>query len=148
MMSEAWKVLKPPSPLWDPNLTYKAIGKIDGAAGEWDDVFMVSSINTHVSVLRMRVSRGYMTWLESGSMSEVQQETKLGKSGITLPMVNQMLKDWDGDEMQREIIYLERSVWWDMFVPGERVEALRTLWMVLSWLSREVGGGKLPWAVE
>jgi hypothetical protein len=147
-MCSAWKLLKPPSSLWDPNLTYKAIGKIDGIDGEWDDVFMVSCINTHVSLLKMRVSNGYMSWLETGKVSEVQQEKKWGRSGITLPTVQQEGKDWNGDEMSREVLYLERSVWWDMFEPKERVEALRALWMVLSWLSREVGGGKLPWSVE
>jgi hypothetical protein len=147
-MCSAWKLLKPPSSLWDPNLTYKAIGKIDGMDGEWDDVFMVSSINTHVSLLRMRVSKGYMSWLETGTVSEVQQEKKWGRSGITLPTIKPEVRDWDGDEMSREVLYLERSVWWDMFEPKERVEALRAVWMVLSWLNREVGGGKLPWSVE
>lgn len=146
LLSEAWKTVKPPSAIWDPNTTYRAIGKSDGPDGEWDDIFMLSSVNSHVCLLRMRVSKGYLGWLETGEMGEMQSERKVGRSGITLPVEES--KDWEGDVMRREVLYVERSEWWDFFEPQERVEALTGLWRVLSWLNREVGGGKLPWAVE
>lgn len=34
--AEMWKLLKPGNPLWDPKVTYEAIGKVKGS--EWDDV--------------------------------------------------------------------------------------------------------------
>ena len=145
---EAWRSLKPPSALWDPNVTYSAIGKVDGKDGDWDDVFMVSCVNTHVCILKMRVSRGYCDWLETGRMSEARKEKKLGRSGIVLPMKEEKGMDWEGQEMRREVLYLERTGWWDLFSREERVEALGAIWRVLSWVCREMGGGKLPWEVE
>lgn len=147
-MCNGWKALRPPSALWDPNLTYRAIGKIDGVDGEWDDVFMMSCVNTHVSLLRMRVSKGYINWLESGTMSEVSTTRKWGRSGIVLPAMEREARDWDGEIMQREVLYIQRSVWWDLFEPEQRVEALRAMWMCLSWIGREVERGRTPMGFE
>jgi hypothetical protein len=149
ILAESWKILRAPSPLWDPNMMYEAIGRPE-SNGEWDYVYMLSSINTHVCLLKMTVSRAYLDWLESGSAAKGEQakERPVGRSGISLPVKEE--RDWEGELLRGEILYVERSAWWNLFVPGERVEALRALWRVLSWLSREVGsgGGKVFGNVE
>jgi hypothetical protein len=167
-LAEAWKIIRAPSALWDPNTTYQAIGRPDSHDGEWDNIFMLSSVNTHVCLLKMKVSREYLGWLEGGVQSgtEVEgedvdvvvkekgngqakaKEKRVGRSGISLPVKEE--RDWDGEIMRGEILYIERSAWWDLFVPAERVEALKVLWQVLSWLCREVGsgGGKVFGSVE
>lgn len=149
MLAESWKILRGPSALWDPNMTYEAIGRAE-KDGDWDDLFMFSSVNTHVCLLKMRVSRGYLDWLERGSTmnGERAKERTVGRSGIALPAKEE--RDWEGEVLRGEVLYVERSAWWDFFVPEERVEALRSLWGCLSWLSREVGsgGGKVFGSVE
>jgi hypothetical protein len=147
LFAEAWKHLRPPSSLWDPSIKYQAIGRPDHYGdGEWDNIFMLSSVNTHVCLVKMTVSKAYLKWLESGtgvgdvSGTEVQaKERKLGRSGISLPGKEE--RDWEGVVVRDDVLYVERSCWWDLFVPGERVEALRALWTVLSWLNRDRGGG-------
>ncbi|KAF2835199.1 hypothetical protein M501DRAFT_1034801 [Patellaria atrata CBS 101060] len=42
---ELWKAMKPSSGYWDPRVTYQAIGKNE--ASEFDDVFLISSLNHH-----------------------------------------------------------------------------------------------------
>ena len=147
---------------------YQAIGRPDSHDVEWDNIFMLSSVNTHVCLLKMKVSREYLGWLEGGVESgpgvegedvDVDMKEKgngeakakertVGRSGISLPVKEEM--DWEGEMMRGEILYIERSAWWDLFVPAERVEALKVLWQVLSWLSREVGsgGGRVFGSVE
>lgn len=162
VLAESWKIIRVPSALWDPNTMYQAIGRPDGHDGEWDNVFMISSVNTHVCLLKMKVSREYLGWLEGGVDGEQMdvdvkengdgeakaKERRVGRSGISLPVEEE--RDWNGEIMRGEILYVERSAWWDLFVPAERVEALKVLWQVLSWLSREVGsgGGKVFGSVE
>lgn len=158
LFAEAWKHLRPPSSLWDPSIKYQAIGRPDHYGdGEWDNIFMLSSVNTHVCLVKMTVSKSYLKWLESGTsvegtgnteggVKEQPKEKKLGRSGISLPVKEE--KDWEGMLVRPDVLYVERSCWWNLFVPEERVEALRGLWTVLSWLNRDRGGGKVFGSVE
>jgi hypothetical protein len=47
--AEIWKTLRSSNPLWDPKVTYKAIGKNRGA--EWDDVGLCTTNLRGVNLL-------------------------------------------------------------------------------------------------
>ena len=93
-MMEDYRALKPGAPQWDERVRYRRIGRpgssktpdaVGGAGGEkadddddvggggggggvrgWDTVFVVSAVNCHFCVVRMRVHEAYLRWLESG----------------------------------------------------------------------------------
>jgi hypothetical protein len=77
-----------------------------------DKVFLVSSLNHHVSILKLRVHKAYLDHLETGSLP----------SSPDTP-------DWSSP-------ILQRSRWYDLLVPEERVELLRGLWAVAGYLTR------------
>ncbi|KAF1979642.1 hypothetical protein BU23DRAFT_548846 [Bimuria novae-zelandiae CBS 107.79] len=109
--AEVWKTLKPGAPLWDPKVIYEAIGKDSNVA--WDDIFMVSSLNHHISVLKLRVHPLYLQFLEEG----------------TLPPYPPPEPDWCAPKLQR-------TRWFDMFDVNDRNEAMRGLWGVIGYLMR------------
>jgi len=108
-----WLKLKPNTPVWDDKIIYKHIGQRD--TSEWDDIYMVSSVNHHVALLRMRVHPDYLAWVESGK--EVPQEEM--ENG-----------------MRRDVVYVQRSTWYDMFDVQSRRDFLIALWRVMCWLNR------------
>ncbi|ELR07245.1 hypothetical protein GMDG_08316 [Pseudogymnoascus destructans 20631-21] len=59
---DAYRQLRPPSTTWDRKARYQCIGRQPGA--EWDDVFLVSCLNHHVAISRLRVGRGVLVGLE------------------------------------------------------------------------------------
>lgn len=76
-----------------------------GANGWWDEVFLITSVHSHISVTRARVSSPYLRFLESGEWPD--PEHPFIKAG----------NDWAAIEVQR-------SRWWNLLVPEERVEAM------------------------
>lgn len=108
-----WQKLKPNTPLWDDKIIYKHIGKRD--TSEYDDIYMISSVNHHVALLKMRVHPDYLAWLEDGKA--VPQEE--GEDGL-----------------RRDVLYVQRSNWYDMFDVQSRREFLIALWRVMCWLNR------------
>lgn len=109
--AEAWAELRPGMGYWDPKVEYEAIGK--DKSSEWDDVFTVSSVNTHLSLLHLRVHPAYISWLETGA----------------LPSPLPADEDWC-----RPIV--RRSRWYDLFNAEDRVEATRGLWTLFGWQAR------------
>ncbi|KAK7711222.1 hypothetical protein SLS57_008137 [Botryosphaeria dothidea] len=61
--AEIWAELRPGSGYWDPKVEYEAIGR--DRSSEWDDVFTVSSVNTHLALLHLHVHPAYMSWIET-----------------------------------------------------------------------------------
>ncbi|KAF2273963.1 uncharacterized protein EI97DRAFT_460640 [Westerdykella ornata] len=118
--AEVWKVLKPGNPLWDPRIVYEAIGKETDS--DWDEVFMVSSLNHHISILKLRVHRLYLRFLEEGTLPEHKQDPS------DLP--------WFSPSLQR-------TKWFDLFKVEDRTEAMRGLWGIMHFLmqSREKTAG-------
>ncbi|KAH0536244.1 hypothetical protein FGG08_006866 [Glutinoglossum americanum] len=51
---------------WDKKVKYQAIGK--NKESGVDDIFLISSINHHISILHLRVSHSYLRFLESGAL--------------------------------------------------------------------------------
>lgn len=80
-------------------------------------VFLVSSINHHVSLLRLSVSDDYLAFIETG----------------TLPRPSRPLPhDWATPRLQQ-------TRWFDLFNPADRIESFRALWGIFGYQMRGRG---------
>ncbi|KAL1634483.1 hypothetical protein SLS58_010636 [Diplodia intermedia] len=109
--AEVWAELRPGVGYWDPKVEYEAIGK--DRSSEWDDVFSVSSVNTHMALLHLRVHPAYISCLETGELPS------------PLP----------ADENWCRPV-LRRTRWYDFFNTEDRIEATRGLWTLFGWMAR------------
>ncbi|KAF2200561.1 hypothetical protein GQ43DRAFT_441440 [Delitschia confertaspora ATCC 74209] len=107
---ETWKTLRPSNPLWDPRVTYEAIGK--DLNQEWDEVFMISSLNHHISILKLRVHPLYMQYLAEGVLPHAQPDNS-----------------WSSPTFHR-------TRWYDLFNVDDRTEAMRGIWGIMAYLMR------------
>ncbi|EKD15086.1 uncharacterized protein L3040_003713 [Drepanopeziza brunnea f. sp. 'multigermtubi'] len=57
-MYQTYRKMNPPSAMWDRNVRYEAIGKVQGTG--YDDIFLISALNHHVCVVRARVPEALM----------------------------------------------------------------------------------------
>ncbi|RMZ69488.1 system b [Pyrenophora seminiperda CCB06] len=114
--AENWKTLRPGNPLWDPKITFEAVGKDRSVA--WDNVFMVSSLNHHISLLKLCIHPAYLEYITEG---------KLPKDPPSEP-------DWCSPK-------LSRTRWFDLFNVDDRAEAMRGLWGIMSYLMRADDNG-------
>ncbi|PGH33276.1 hypothetical protein GX50_03887 [[Emmonsia] crescens] len=114
-ISQRWKVLQPGPSLWDRKMKYTQIGKDKNSP--LDDIFMVSSINHHFSIVHLRVHSTYLEWLTTGKGDFPDQS---GDSSGT---------PW-------HVLQLRRTRWFDLFNPSDRLEGLEGLWALFSWLMR------------
>uniref|UniRef100_A0A093V5M5 UvrABC system protein B n=1 Tax=Talaromyces marneffei PM1 TaxID=1077442 RepID=A0A093V5M5_TALMA len=71
--SEKWNIIGPGTSLWDKKMNYMQIGKPNNSP--YDDIYMLSSINHHVSILHLRVHRRYIDCLTSGVSDDKDQGT-------------------------------------------------------------------------
>ena len=110
-----YRRIRPPTSNWDKRSRYLAIGKQKGSG--FDDVFVVSSVFHHISLLRVRVPERLLGVLGG----ETQQMTE--GSSKTVP-------EWGGLEMWR-------SQWFDLFLVEDRLEALRLIWGMTAWTMRD-----------
>ena len=130
MMADRWKLIQPGSSLWDDQRVYMRIGKEQPQAGmsqteTFDNIFLVSSMNHHISILRMRVSDRYLAWLQGGGGGE----GIVSEEGLQAHAKSGVLEMW-------------RSKWYDLFIPEERVEAQKGFWCVMSWLTKHENRGE------
>lgn len=86
---------------------------------------MVSSLNHHISLLKLHVHPAYLDYLTYG---------KLPKSQPSDP-------DWCSPK-------LARTRWYDLFKVDDRIEAMKGLWGVMSYLLRAKDGGEEDVAME
>ncbi|KAG7108455.1 hypothetical protein HYQ44_020338 [Verticillium longisporum] len=105
-----YRMVRPPSASWDQKTRYEAIGKVRGAG--YDDIFVVSSLFHHVSILRVRVPDRLLEVL-GGAPDEYVG----GK------------RSWGGLEVRR-------SRWFDLFLVDQRIEAMEIVWGVMAWMMR------------
>ena len=113
-MYDNYRMVRPPSAAWDPKARYSAIGRASGT--DYDDIFIVSCLFHHVSVLRVRVPDRLLAVLE-GADDDVTART------------------WKKLE-------LRRSRWFDLFKIDERVAAMELVWSMMSYLMRGQVGSK------
>ena len=128
MMADRWKLIQPGSSLWDDQRVYMRIGKEQPQPGvspaeTFDNIFLVSSLNHHISVLRMRVSDRYLAWLQGGGGRE---ESASSEESFQAQANSGMLQLW-------------RTKWYDLFIPEERLEAQKGVWNVMGWLMKQEG---------
>jgi hypothetical protein len=72
----------------------------------------VSSLNHHISILKLTVHKAYLKYLSSGALPPATLDSKWCS-----PMV-------------------QRSQWYDLFSTEERLEAMRGIWGVMGYLAR------------
>ena len=109
---DAYRMVRPPSFNWDPKTRYLHIGRQRGV--DYDDVFVISSLFHHMSVLRVRVPDRLLQVLAGAP--------------------DQKGRDWGRLEVWR-------TAWFDFYVPEHRAEALKVVWGVMAYAMREIGDG-------
>ncbi|KAL9096506.1 MAG: hypothetical protein Q9165_001503 [Trypethelium subeluteriae] len=122
--AEAWKVVKPGLGHWDQKVEFGGIGRREPGS-PWDEitrvtdvdlftqVFLVSSMNRHVSILKLRVHASYIRYITNGEWPDVPPDDE----------------GWDAP-------LLQRSQWYDLFDQEQRAEAVRGIWGVLTYQMR------------
>lgn len=115
-MYDNYRMVRPPAATWDKKTKYEAIGRARGA--DYDDIFVVSALFHHISVVRVRVPDRLLAVLEGGS-DEGQEGGK---------------KSWGKLEVWR-------SEWFDFFKIEDRVRAMQLVWSMMAYLMREVSDG-------
>lgn len=115
-----------------------------GEDGGWDDVFVVSSLNHHVSILRLHVHDRYLAQLEAPVSTKSDAAIITQGAGVA---------DAQGHSGSHEnvgppsvlsphwsIPELRRSRWFDLLNPHDRCEVFRLLWSIMAYLNREYEG--------
>ncbi|KAJ5400358.1 hypothetical protein N7465_010847 [Penicillium sp. CMV-2018d] len=122
--SEKWKILQPGPSLWDKRMSYLQIGKVQESP--FDDIYMVSSINHHVSILHLRVHRRYLDMLTNGES--------------TFPTT-------EGEPWH--VLKLQRTRWFDLLDTNDRIEALKGVWQLFHHQLRQTRReGDVPVPIE
>ncbi|KAK4653191.1 hypothetical protein QC762_505930 [Podospora pseudocomata] len=114
---DAYRRVQPPNSTWDKKAKYTAIGRVKAAG--YDDIFVISGLFHHISVVRVRVPNRLLEVLE-GDLNEIDKRG--GRS-------------WGKIEVRR-------SQWFDFFKVEERIEAVQLLWGLMAWLMREEETGQ------
>ncbi|KAK1753488.1 hypothetical protein QBC47DRAFT_386521 [Echria macrotheca] len=109
-MYDNYRMIRPPAASWDKKTVYTAIGRPAGA--EYDDIFVVSALFHHVSVLRVRVPDRLLAVLDG------QPDDDDGKG-----------RSWGRLEVRR-------SRWFDLFKGEERLQAMQLIWGMMAYLMR------------
>lgn len=102
-----YRKLLPPTPTWDRKARYLSIGRVPGAS--YDDIFLVSALNHHISIVRTRVPSKLLEVLDG----------------------SHEVGEWERVEMWR-------SRWFDVFLAKDRVEAMEVVWGMMGWLMRKI----------
>lgn len=111
-MYDNYRMVRPPSSSWDRKAQYEAIGRQQGA--DFDDIFVVSSLFHHISVLRVRVPNRLLKALEGASEKDPARRS-WGK-----------VQAW-------------RSPWFDLFDTEQRLEAMKLIWSMMAYQMRKEG---------
>ncbi|KAI1498435.1 hypothetical protein F5X99DRAFT_324851 [Biscogniauxia marginata] len=141
---DSYRTVRPPSSNWDRKVRYEAIGRVPGA--DYDDVFVISSLFHHLSVLRVRVPARLLEVLDGAPEEEGEEEeeeegdgsgsgTKTGDDKGGRRGRIKKGRSWGKLEVWR-------SRWFDLFQIEERLEAMRLLWGVMAWVMRKDDGGR------
>ncbi|KAI5466481.1 hypothetical protein BGZ63DRAFT_376301 [Mariannaea sp. PMI_226] len=105
-----YRMVRPPASTWDRKAQYEAIGKVQGA--DYDDIFVVSSLFHHISILRVRVPNRLLGALDGAPDPD---PTKRGWGKVDA---------W-------------RSEWYDLFQVDQRVEAMKLVWVMMAYQMRK-----------
>ncbi|KAJ5485370.1 hypothetical protein N7539_005358 [Penicillium diatomitis] len=111
--SEKWKILQPGPSLWDRRMRYMRIGKARESL--YDDIYMISAINHHISILHLRVHQRYLDILTNGTSN--------------IPADSDPDQPW-------HVLKLQRTRWYDLLNGPDRVEALQSVWTLFHYQLR------------
>jgi len=125
--AEVWKMMLPSVGYWDRRVSYSMLGKDKGSnfdevsqsargvlsISDREQVFLISSLYHHISVLKLRVHQSYLDYLTDG----------------ILPTCAPTDDSWSSPTVQR-------TRWFNLFVAEDRVEAARGIWGVMACLAR------------
>jgi hypothetical protein len=112
--SDKWKIIQPGPSLWDKRMRYIQIGR--DRECPFDDIYMLSSINHHLSILHLRIHRRYLDIITTG------------KSTVP-PTSNDESHPW-------HILKLRRTRWYDLFDAQDRVDVFRGIWTIFHVMLR------------
>ncbi|CAK7198691.1 hypothetical protein SEUCBS139899_001355 [Sporothrix eucalyptigena] len=104
-----YRMVRPPSSSWDKKTRYMALGMTAGA--DYDDIFVVSALFHHMSIVRVRVPTRLLQALD-------------GEEGASTA------EDWAG-------LDVVRSPWYDFFKVEDRLKAMQLSWAMMAFLMRE-----------
>ncbi|KAL4903697.1 hypothetical protein BDW74DRAFT_38321 [Aspergillus multicolor] len=111
--SDKWKIISPGPGLWDKRMRYIQIGR--DRECPYDDIYMLSSLNHHLSILHLRVHRRYIDIITTGRS--------------TVPPTSDPDHPW-------HILKLRRTRWYDLFDAKDRVDVFRGIWTIFHVLLR------------
>ncbi|KAI9797837.1 MAG: hypothetical protein M1835_006359 [Candelina submexicana] len=132
---QSHRTLSPGPGLWDKKVTYVQVGKNE--EDDFDDIFMVSSINHHISILRLRIHPLYLQYLETGT-APPSAHSQPSNDGDNAQFPNPQAAE-SQQEQPWYLLKLQRSKWYDLFSAEDRVEAMKGVWGVFTWLMRGKG---------
>ncbi|KZF21443.1 hypothetical protein L228DRAFT_262459 [Xylona heveae TC161] len=129
---ESWKLLRPGMPLWDPKVTYLHIGRDKN--DEFDNIYMISSLNHHISILRMRVHPLYLHYIRTGIPHPTSADYPFpaGSALSAAPSPGSP----SSASTPWYVLDLQRSKWYDLFSREDRIEAMRGIWGVMAYMMR------------
>lgn len=119
--AQRYKKLTPPTNDWDSNVEYMRIGKPKDA--DHEDIYLVSSVAHHISILHVRVPLQYLDFITNGPAST----TASGEKEAFIPADQPWFK-----------LDVQRSEWFDLLKPEGRAQAMRGVWGILRWMMRDV----------
>lgn len=115
------------TPRWNPLMKYDRTG---AEASDWDNIFIVEGVFHHVTIIKARVHRFFVNFLETGQLPDPATVVTSGEPHSD---------PW-------WVLRVQRTKWFDLLKADDRVELLRTVWSVSAYLVRdkssEVGGAR------
>ncbi|OAA73653.1 hypothetical protein ISF_00554 [Cordyceps fumosorosea ARSEF 2679] len=108
-----YRMVRPPARTWDAKAKYISIGKQAGA--NYDDIFLVSSLFHHISILRVRVPLRLLAVLDGA------------------PEPDPTRRDWG-------TVQAWRTPWYDCFDTKDRIKAMQLVWSVMAYQMRDDTG--------
>lgn len=108
----------PPSSDFEKNVEYVRIGQQKGQ--DYEDIYLISAINHHLSIMRVRVPDKYMDMITNGRPTGSRQGVD-----AFIPAKESWFK-----------LEVGRSVWYDLLVAGDRAEAMRGVWGMMAFMMR------------
>lgn len=116
---EKYIKLHPPTSTWERNVAYMQIGK--DRSSEYDEIYLISSLNHHISILHFQVAQPYTDFI----------------TNLSAPSTATSLTDRPRPSQEAwSVLSAQRSRWYDLLKIEDRAEAMRGIWGILGWLMR------------
>ncbi|KAF1820852.1 uncharacterized protein K489DRAFT_44741 [Dissoconium aciculare CBS 342.82] len=107
----------------------------------WDEVFIVSSLNHHISILRLSVHDAYLECLLTGKMPSSSSSSSSSTDPSTAGLSSSEKFSEEAGEAEEKrhwsIPRIRRSKWYDLLNAEDRCEAFRVLWGIMAYLCRD-----------